>query len=84
MRVSFFDSTQSGFQWVADRVWKVEHAFERANAANQKATSTRMRIFAVLCGLAFAYVILMFFAAKASLSGSPGQSSVRHASSYNR
>ncbi|ESQ76032.1 penicillin-binding protein 2 [Asticcacaulis sp. AC402] len=72
MRVSLFESTQSGFQWVADRVWKVEHAFERANAANKKATSTRMRIFAVLCGLAFAYVILMLFAARASLSGSPG------------
>lgn len=73
MRVSFFESTQSGFQWVADRVWKVEHAFERANAANQKATSTRMRIFAILVGLSFAFVILMVFAARASLSGSPGQ-----------
>ncbi|ESQ93538.1 peptidoglycan glycosyltransferase [Asticcacaulis sp. AC460] len=72
MRVSLFETTQSGFQWVADRVWKVEHAFERANAANKKATSTRMRIFAVLCGLSFAYAILMLFAARASLSGSPG------------
>lgn len=73
MRVSFFESTQSGFQWVADRVWKVEHAFERANAANQKATSTRMRIFAIMVGLSFAYIILMVFAARASLSGSPSQ-----------
>ncbi|MBW8880989.1 MAG: penicillin-binding protein 2, partial [Asticcacaulis sp.] len=73
MRVSFFESTQSGFQWVADRVWKVEHAFERANAANQKVASTRMRIFAILVGLSFAYVILMVFAGRASLSGSPGQ-----------
>ncbi|EGF92818.1 penicillin-binding protein 2 [Asticcacaulis biprosthecium C19] len=72
MRVSLFETTQSGFQWVADRVWKVEHAFERANASNKKATSTRMRIFAVLCGLGFAYAILMLFAARASLSGSPG------------
>ena len=43
MGISIIDSTQSGFQWVADRVWKVEHAFERANASGVKASSTRMR-----------------------------------------
>ena len=71
--MSFFDSTQSGFQWVADRVWKVEHAFERANASGVKARSTRMRIFMILCSLGFAYVLLMMFAARASLFNSPGQ-----------
>ena len=70
---SLFQSTQSGFQWVADRVWKVEHAFERANASGVKASSTRMRLFAVLVGLSFAYVILAIFAARASLSGAPDQ-----------
>ncbi len=71
--MSFFESTQSGFQWVADRVWKVEHAFERANASGAKASSTRMRIFGILVGLSFAYVCLAGFAMRASLSGTPGQ-----------
>ncbi len=69
----FFESTQSGFQWVADRVWKVEHAFERANAEGAKASSARLRIFSILVGLSFAYASLAFFAGRASLSGSPGQ-----------
>ena len=69
----FFGSTQSGFQWVADRVWKVEHAFERANATGVKASSARMRIFMIMCCLAFGYVLLMIFAGRASLFNSPGQ-----------
>ncbi len=73
MRLPLLEATQSGFQWVADRVWKVEHAFERANAASQKAQNTRMRIFAILVGLSVGYVALAIFAAKASLFNSPGQ-----------
>jgi cell division protein FtsI (penicillin-binding protein 3) len=69
MSLSIFESTQSGFQWVADRVWKVEHAFERANAAGAKASSARMRIFVILIGLGFAYICLGAFAARGSLSG---------------
>ncbi len=69
----FISSTQSGFQWVADRVWKVEHAFERANATGVKARSARMRIFAILVGLGMAYACLMIAAASASLLNSPGQ-----------
>ncbi|MGZ3306148.1 MAG: peptidoglycan D,D-transpeptidase FtsI family protein [Asticcacaulis sp.] len=61
--------TQSGFQWVADRVWKVEHAFERANATGEKSSSARMRIFSILVGLSFAYIFLAIFASRASLSG---------------
>jgi cell division protein FtsI (penicillin-binding protein 3) len=69
MGISLLESTQSGFQWVADRVWKVEHAFERANAAGVKASSTRMRIFCILVGMSFAYVCLAGFATRASLQG---------------
>ncbi|HEX7799571.1 MAG TPA: penicillin-binding transpeptidase domain-containing protein, partial [Asticcacaulis sp.] len=69
MSLSIFESTQSGFQWVADRVWKVEHAFERANASGEKASSARMRIFIILVGLTFAYVCLAAFAARGALSG---------------
>ena len=73
MKVGLFDSTQSGFQWVADRVWKVEHAFERANATGEKARSTRMRIFIILCCLGTVYCLLMLFAARASLFHGAGQ-----------
>ncbi|ESQ92431.1 peptidoglycan D,D-transpeptidase FtsI family protein [Asticcacaulis benevestitus] len=69
MGISLLETTQSGFQWVADRVWKVEHAFERANAAGVKASSTRMRIFCILVGMSFAYVCLAGFATRASLQG---------------
>jgi cell division protein FtsI (penicillin-binding protein 3) len=69
MGISIIDSTQSGFQWVADRVWKVEHAFERANASGVKASSTRMRIFCILVGMTAAYVSLAGFATRGSLQG---------------
>ncbi len=69
MGISIIESTQSGFQWVADRVWKVEHAFERANASGVKASSARMRIFCILVGMTFAYVCLAGFATRGSLQG---------------
>jgi cell division protein FtsI (penicillin-binding protein 3) len=64
---------QSGFQWVADRVWKVEHAFERAHAIGEEANSARMRIFSILVGIGFAYIFLAIFAARASLFTSKAQ-----------
>ncbi|MDI7773752.1 penicillin-binding protein 2 [Asticcacaulis sp. EMRT-3] len=69
MSLSLFESTQSGFQWVADRVWKVEHAFERANATGAKARSARMRIFILLVGLVVGFVCLAGFATRGALSG---------------
>ncbi|MGN6207346.1 peptidoglycan D,D-transpeptidase FtsI family protein [Asticcacaulis sp.] len=69
MGISIIESTQSGFQWVADRVWKVEHAFERANASGVKASSARMRIFCILVGMTVAYVCLAGFATRGSLQG---------------
>ncbi|MGA9659180.1 MAG: penicillin-binding protein 2 [Asticcacaulis sp.] len=69
MSVSIFNTTQSGFQWVADRVWKVEHAFERANAAGATAQNARMRIFYILVGMSVAFICLAGFATRASLQG---------------
>lgn len=67
---SFIDSTQSGFQWVADRMWKVEHAFERVNAASQERMSNvRMRIFFILVSLSVMYLVLAGFAMKSALAG---------------
>lgn len=72
-RLSFIDSTASGFQWVADRMWKVEHAFERANAvASDRLASARMRIFFILVAMGVIYVVLSGFAVKAALSGGHG------------
>ena len=73
MRLPFLAATQTGFQWVADRVWNVEHAFERANAESQRAQNTRLRIFAIMVGLGVGFITLGIFAAKASLFSSPGQ-----------
>ena len=73
MKAGLFNAPQTGFQWVADRVWKVEHAFERANATGVKARSSRMRIFMILCSLGCAYVLLMMFAARASLFSSKAE-----------
>ncbi|BEV11183.1 penicillin-binding protein 2 [Asticcacaulis sp. DW145] len=72
-RLSFIDSTASGFQWVADRMWKVEHAFERANAvASDRLASARMRIFFILVAIGVIYLIVSGFAVKAALSGGHG------------
>lgn len=68
---TFIDSTQSGFQWVADRMWKVEHAFERVNAASQERMSNvRMRIFFILVALSFLFLVLAGFAVRSALAGS--------------
>jgi cell division protein FtsI (penicillin-binding protein 3) len=64
---SLISQTQSGFQWMSESVWKVEHAFERVNADGAKLKNARVRIFGILAGISFCYLILMVFAAKASL-----------------
>ncbi|MDC7682535.1 penicillin-binding protein 2 [Asticcacaulis sp. BYS171W] len=72
-RMSFIDSTASGVQWVADRMWKVEHAFERANAVTgERLSSARMRIFFILMVMGVIYVVLAGFAIKAAVSGGHG------------
>ena len=39
-------------------VWKVEHAFERARAADRAVDDTRLRIFLVLCLFAFGFMFV--------------------------
>ncbi len=73
MRLPLLEGARSGFQWVTDRVWNVEHAFERANAASRKAQSARIRIFLIAFGFCAAYVGLAVFAGRASLFGGTGQ-----------
>jgi cell division protein FtsI (penicillin-binding protein 3) len=64
-------------RWFAERVWSVEHAFERAKAQARPEEDTRVRIFFVLAAFACAFVILSFGAARAALfSGSTAHSGV--------
>jgi cell division protein FtsI (penicillin-binding protein 3) len=71
------------FRWLAERVWSVEHAFERAKAEARPEEDTRVRIFIVLAVFSFVFAVLVLGAAKAALfSGaeSPGAASTPAAS----
>jgi cell division protein FtsI (penicillin-binding protein 3) len=70
------------WRWLTDRVWRVEHAFERAKAAGRAEDDTRLRIFFVLALFAAGFLTLAIGAAKSALfsdvdrggavSGAPG------------
>jgi cell division protein FtsI (penicillin-binding protein 3) len=55
------------WRWLAERVWSVEHAFERIKAEGRAEEDTRVRIFFVLAAFSFAFLILAFGAARAAL-----------------
>ncbi|MBX7248020.1 MAG: penicillin-binding protein 2 [Caulobacteraceae bacterium] len=55
------------WRWLAERVWSVEHAFERIKAEGRAEEDTRVRIFFVLAAFSLAFVILAFGAARAAL-----------------
>jgi cell division protein FtsI (penicillin-binding protein 3) len=55
------------WRWIADRVWLVEHAFERAKAAGRAEDDTRLRIFFVLALFAAGFLTLAVGAAKSAL-----------------
>lgn len=61
----------SGLRWVAERVWSVEHAFERAKAAARPEEDTRVRVFIVQALFVLAFVILALGAAYAALLRAP-------------
>ena len=60
-------------RWLAERVWSVEHAFERIKAQGRAEEDTRVRIFFVLAAFSFAFVILAFGAARAALLNGDGR-----------
>lgn len=64
-----FAPSSGGFQWVADNVWKVEHAFERAHVEGQSQENTSKRIFFILVLIGCLFGVLMMFAVKAALFG---------------
>lgn len=56
-----------GGRWIADRMWAVEHAFERAKAQARPEEDTRVRIFFVLSAFAFTFLAMAIGAGRAAL-----------------
>jgi cell division protein FtsI (penicillin-binding protein 3) len=56
-----------GFRWLAARVWRLEHAFERSRAAGRAEDDTRIRIFFVLALFAAGFLTLAAGATRAAL-----------------
>jgi cell division protein FtsI (penicillin-binding protein 3) len=69
--VSLFDiriqAPIPSLRWLAERVWSVEHAFERAKAEARPEEDTRVRIFMVLCVFGLAFGLLTLGATRAAL-----------------
>jgi cell division protein FtsI (penicillin-binding protein 3) len=55
------------FRWLSDRLWRIEHAFERAKAADKAEDSTRLRMFFILLVFLAGFVILGAMATRAAL-----------------
>lgn len=64
------------WRWLAERVWSVEHAFERIKAEGRAEEDTRVRIFFVLAAFSFAFLILAFGAARAALFSGNGHAAM--------
>jgi cell division protein FtsI (penicillin-binding protein 3) len=54
-------------RWLTDRLWRIEHAFERAKAADKAEDSTRLRMFFILLVFLAGFVILGAMATRAAL-----------------
>ena len=55
------------WRWVIERIWRVEHAFERAKAEGRAEDDTRLRIFFVLAMFATGFLVLAIGAGKSVL-----------------
>ena len=55
------------FRWLFDRLWRIEHAFERAKAADRAEDSTRLRMFFILLVFLAGFVILGAMATRAAM-----------------
>ena len=54
-------------RWLMERVWGLEHAFERSRASGRPEDDTRIRIFVVLVLFSIGFVILTMGATRAAL-----------------
>ena len=59
-------------RWFAERVWRLEHAFERARASGRAEDDTRLRIFFVLALFGFGFLTLAVGATRAALFSHAG------------
>lgn len=59
-------------RWLGERVWSVEHAFERVKAENRATEDTRVRIALIWSVFAAAFVVLGLGAVKASVLSGDG------------
>ena len=63
------------WRWIVERVWRLEHAFERSRAAAKPEDDTRIRIFFVLALFGFAFVVLSLGATWAAVFSNAGRGS---------
>ena len=63
-------------RWLTERVWRLEHAFERARASGKAEDDTRLRIFVVLALFAVSFVVLAVGATHAALFSNAAASGV--------
>lgn len=63
------------WRWLKDKVWGLEHAFERARASGRAEDDTRIRIFFVLAVFATAFVVLAIGATRAAIFSDAGRGS---------
>ncbi|MBX3483175.1 penicillin-binding protein 2 [Phenylobacterium sp.] len=54
-------------RWLAERIWGLEHAFERARASGRAEDDTRLRIFFVLVLFSLGFLALAYGATRAAL-----------------
>ena len=65
-------SPGQAWRWLIEKVWRVEHAFERSRAEGRVADDTRLRIFFILAIFALAFITLGIEAGRAALFSKAG------------
>ena len=58
-----------GWGWLNDRIWRVEHAFERSRTSGRVVDDTRLRIFFILALFSMTFVGLCVEASRVALFG---------------
>ncbi|CAN5440935.1 penicillin-binding protein 2 [soil metagenome] len=64
----------AAWRWLIERVWRLEHAFERSRAAARPADDTRIRIFFVMAIFGIGFTLLALGATRAAVFAKVGGS----------
>jgi cell division protein FtsI (penicillin-binding protein 3) len=62
----------AAWRWLIERVWRLEHAFERSRAAARPEDDTRIRIFFVMAIFALGFTVLALGATRAAVFAKVG------------